>query len=154
MPPLNHLPGSGVRAVMGNALIIGKVTAFQNLPVSFSLSLSLGPSSSSTSWPQSHPLTREPAAAQPISGSPAAVQSPETRGGSEDEGWGQLQFATVSWFHLGEMPPNDADTMLKPKMYLSLCPAPTVVQITKKAHPLAHKVPFGYNFLPDLKLAF
>lgn len=31
MPPLNHLPGSGVRAVMGNALVIQKVTGFQNL---------------------------------------------------------------------------------------------------------------------------
>lgn len=32
MLPLNHLPGSGVRAVMGSALIIWKVTAFQNPP--------------------------------------------------------------------------------------------------------------------------
>lgn len=36
MPPLNHLPRSGVRAVIGNALIIKKVTAFQNL-LAFSL---------------------------------------------------------------------------------------------------------------------
>lgn len=41
MPPLNHLPRSGVRAVIGNALIIKKVTAFQNLQAFLSFVLVL-----------------------------------------------------------------------------------------------------------------
>lgn len=94
MPPLNHLSGSSVRAVMGKALIIGKVTAFQNLPASFSLSLSLGPSPSHGYWPQSHPPKEKPAVAALIPSLSAASQSQKTPG-SRMRDWGS--YSSPRW---------------------------------------------------------
>lgn len=94
MPPLNHLSGSVVRAVMGKALIIGKVTAFQNLPASFSLSLSLGPSPSRGYRPQSHPPKEKPAVAELISGLSAAGWSQKTPG-SRMRDWGS--YSSPRW---------------------------------------------------------
>lgn len=94
MPPLNHLSGSGVRAVMGKALIIGKVTAFQKLPASFSLSLSLGPSPSRGYRPQSHPPKEKPAVAELISGLSAAGWSQKTPG-SRMRDWGS--YSSPRW---------------------------------------------------------
>lgn len=78
---------------MGNALIIGKVTAFQNPP------------------PQLAPCLRPappgpcliPNKAEPISGWPAATAS--RKPSWEGVGGGVVvQFTTVCWFHLTEMP--------------------------------------------------
>lgn len=53
--------------------------------------------------PDSYP-NQKPAVAKLIFGLPAAARFPKDPV-VEDEGLEQLQFATVSWFHLPEVPP-------------------------------------------------
>ena len=66
----------------------------------------------------------------------AAVQSSKTPG-AEDEGLGQLQFGTVSWFPLTEMLPNDIDNVVS---------SPTI-----KKNPTKEKNPSA-NTLADKNL--
>lgn len=71
---------------MGNALIIGKVTAFQNLPASFSLFIPQPIPFLLFLAPVSSP-NQKPAVAKPISGLKAAVGS-QTTPGSRMRDWG------------------------------------------------------------------
>lgn len=101
---------------MGNAPIIGKVTALQNLPASlffFSLSLSYVPLLLHSTASDSFPI-QESALAELISGFPASSSPPtpspplpSREPGVMDEGWGQPQFVTVSWLHCMKMLLND-----------------------------------------------